>query len=79
MAIGLSLIVQRDFIKLAQHPGIASALAKGIADDQALLLDPVAIGTALITTVTATCIIFEIVGPILTKYALRKAGEIPDA
>jgi len=79
VAIGLSLIVQRDFIELAQHPGIAGALGKGISQDQALLLDPIAIGTALITTVTATCIIFEIVGPILTKYALRKAGEIPDA
>lgn len=35
------------------------------------------IGTIVITTVTATSIVFEIVGPILTKYALRKAGEIP--
>lgn len=35
-----------------------------------------AIGTAVITTVTATCIFFEIVGPILTKIGLQKAGEI---
>jgi Kef-type K+ transport system membrane component KefB len=34
------------------------------------------IGGALITTVTATSIIFEVVGPILTKIALQKAGEI---
>jgi len=36
------------------------------------------IGTAVITTVTATSIVFEIVGPILTKIGLQKAGEIPD-
>ncbi|MCK5064694.1 MAG: cation:proton antiporter, partial [Candidatus Fermentibacteraceae bacterium] len=36
------------------------------------------IGIAVITTVTATCIIFEIIGPIMAKYALKKAGEIPD-
>ncbi len=35
------------------------------------------IGTTIITTVTATSIIFEIVGPILTKIALTRAGEIP--
>lgn len=34
------------------------------------------IGTTIITTVTATSVIFEIVGPILTKIALRRAGEI---
>jgi len=36
----------------------------------------VTIGAELITTVAATCIIFEIIGPILTKIALEKAGEI---
>ena len=35
------------------------------------------IGTAVLTTVTATCIFFEIIGPILTKFALERAGEIP--
>jgi flagellar motor component MotA len=35
-----------------------------------------AIGTAVITTVTATCIFFEIIGPVLTKIGLQKAGEI---
>ncbi|NBB89929.1 MAG: hypothetical protein GVY23_01835 [Spirochaetes bacterium] len=37
------------------------------------------IGTTIITTVTATSVIFEIVGPILTKLALRRAGEIPES
>jgi hypothetical protein len=31
-----------------------------------------------VLTVTATCIIFEIIGPIMAKYALKKAGEIPE-
>lgn len=34
------------------------------------------IGIAVITTITATSIIFEIIGPIMTKIALSKAGEI---
>ena len=34
------------------------------------------IGTVVLTTITATCIFFEIIGPILTKIALKKAGEI---
>jgi hypothetical protein len=33
------------------------------------------IGATLITAVTATCIVFEIVGPILTKVGLERAGE----
>jgi len=35
-----------------------------------------AIAAKVITTITATCIIFEIVGPIGAKYALTRAGEI---
>ena len=34
------------------------------------------IGTTIITTVTATSVVFEIIGPILTKIALKRAGEI---
>jgi hypothetical protein len=34
------------------------------------------LGTIVITSVTATCIFFEIVGPVFTKIALEKAGEI---
>ncbi len=35
-----------------------------------------AIGATVITTVTATCIFFELIGPILTKIGLEKAGVI---
>ena len=34
------------------------------------------IGATIITTVTATSVIFEIIGPILTKIALNRAGEL---
>ncbi|MCG8570601.1 MAG: cation:proton antiporter [Spirochaetes bacterium] len=44
----------------------------GLGADQAGSI----IGTTVITSITATCIIFEIIGPILTKIALEKAGEI---
>jgi hypothetical protein len=36
------------------------------------------VGTTVITAITATSIIFEIVDPILIKVGLQKAGEIPD-
>ena len=36
------------------------------------------IGTTVLTTVTATCIFFEIIGPVLTKIGLKKAGEIKE-
>jgi len=39
------------------------------------------LGAMVITSITATCIFFEIIGPILTKIGLTKAGEIslPDS
>jgi Kef-type K+ transport system membrane component KefB len=62
VAIGLSLIVKHEFAHLdAQHH----------------LPHAMTIGATVLTTITATCIFFEIIGPILTKVALAKAGEIP--
>ena len=37
------------------------------------------IGATVLTTITASCVFFEIVGPILVKFALDKAGEIPSS
>jgi Kef-type K+ transport system membrane component KefB len=34
------------------------------------------LGSAVITTVTASSVVFEIIGPILTKIGLKRAGEI---
>lgn len=79
VAIGLSLVVQKDFSELMNRPEVLTAVQTyGQAHPQtaALLYNPAAIAAALITSITATCIVFEIVGPILTKIALTKAGEI---
>ncbi len=63
VAIGLSLIVKHDFDQIAVQYGVPDAAR---------------IGAAVLTTVTATCIFFEIIGPILTRIGLKKAGEIPE-
>jgi hypothetical protein len=79
VAIGLSLIIQHEFGSLAARPEIAKAVTSYAhlhPDATPLTYAPLAISAALITTITATCIVFEIVGPILTKYALTQAGEI---
>jgi Kef-type K+ transport system membrane component KefB len=61
VAIGLSLVVTHEFNELY------------IKYDSTHARD---IGTMVLTSITATCIFFEIIGPILTKIALKKAGEI---
>ncbi len=63
VAIGLSLIIQHEF---------------GLLDAEYGLPHAAKIGSGVLATVTATCIFFEIIGPILTKVALTKAGEIPE-
>jgi Kef-type K+ transport system membrane component KefB len=79
VAIGLSLIVSSEFSEMARTPEVAAAVSRYAAQHpgaSSLLYDPMAIGAAIITVITATSVIFEIVGPILTKIALTKAGEI---
>ena len=63
MAIGLSLIAKHEFVQLDARYGLPHALD---------------IGSSVLATITATCIFFEIIGPILTKIALKRAGEIPE-
>jgi hypothetical protein len=62
VAIGLALIVRQDFGELEAEYGAGHAGE---------------IGATVLMTITATCIFFELVGPILTKVALYKAGEVP--
>jgi Kef-type K+ transport system membrane component KefB len=79
VAIGLSLIISTEFGHLARTPEVAGAVTRyATANPGAnpLVYDPVAIGAAIITVITATSVIFEIVGPVLTKIALSKAGEL---
>jgi len=63
VAIGLSLIVKHEFSLLDATYQSPHALQ---------------IGSSVLATITATCIFFEIIGPILTKVALKRAGEIPE-
>lgn len=65
VAIGLSLLLKQELKGIGKVVDIASGMTAG---DE--------LGSIVITTVTATCIFFEIIGPILTKIALKKAGEI---
>jgi Kef-type K+ transport system membrane component KefB len=62
VAIGLSLIVMNEFTQLSEQYHLPHAKI---------------IGGNVLTTITATCIFFELIGPVLVKYALKKAGEIP--
>ena len=63
---------------LLSQAGVAIGLAllvsqefSAIGTEKALTL-----GSSVITTITATCIFFEIIGPITARIALRNAGEI---
>jgi len=67
VAIGLSLIVKKDFSGIGKVIDASTGMTSG---DQ--------IGGIVLTTVTVTCIFFELIGPILTKHALKKAGEIEE-
>ncbi|MBW2740754.1 MAG: hypothetical protein JRE64_18345, partial [Deltaproteobacteria bacterium] len=63
VAIGLSLIVKQEFSQLNVQYNLPHAAT---------------IAAIVLTSITSTCVFFEIIGPILTKFALKKAGEIPD-
>lgn len=65
VAIGLSLMIKQNLKTAGPLVEASSTMHSG---EQ--------IGGIIITTITATCIFFEIIGPILTKHALKKAGEI---
>lgn len=67
VAIGLSLIVKHEFKGLGKVIDTVNGVNITSGDK---------IGAIVLTTITATCIIFEIIGPILTKVALTKANEI---
>jgi len=63
---------------ILSQAGVAVGLSLIVSSEFASIGTPEAdrIGRTVITTITATCIFFEIIGPILTKYSLGKAGEI---
>ncbi len=69
VAIGLTLMVKQEFEGLGK-------VVKTVGDHQITTGEE--LGITLITIVTATSILFEIIGPVLTKIALKKAGEIKE-
>lgn len=82
----LGAVTGRSEPKIRKYLGLGILSQAGVAIGLSLLVrqfcDEIAtahaaeIGAVVITTITATSIVFEIVGPICAKYALEKAGEI---
>ena len=82
----ISAVLTRAESKIRRYLGIGILSQAGVAIGLALVvkqtLAPMGqwgakIGALVITTITTTSIVFEIVGPILCKLGLQKAGEIP--
>ncbi|HEB29608.1 MAG TPA: hypothetical protein ENI15_01870 [Spirochaetes bacterium] len=64
-------------IGILSQAGVAIGLALKVKQEfTALGPGGVEIGVAIITTVTAASLVFEIIGPIFTKIGLKRAGEI---
>ena len=81
----IGALVGRAEKKIRRYLGMGILSQAGVAIGLALIvkqefssLGPrgVYIGTTVITSITATCIFFELIGPILTKIGLEKSGEI---
>ena len=87
LGAGLGGIIGRVEKKIKKYIGMGILSQAGVAIGLSLIVrhdlkeigtpHADAISTSVITTITATCVFFEIIGPILTKIALEKAGEIP--
>ena len=78
-------VVGRSEPKIRKYLGMGILSQAGVAIGLALVVKQILapfgswgaeLGALVITTITATSIIFEIVGPILCKLGLQKAGEI---
>ena len=69
VAIGLSLMIKQEFKGMGKVVEVINGSNITTGDK---------IGSLVITIITATCIVFEIIGPITTKIALKKAGEIKE-
>ncbi len=65
---------------LLSQAGVAIGLSLLVAQEFSSIDSPQAqaIAASVVTTITATCIFFEIVGPVTARIALKNAGEIPD-
>lgn len=81
----LGAVIGKAEAKIRKYLGMGILSQAGVAIGLSLIVkqefsalgpEGEALGAAVITTVTATCIFFEIIGPILTKIGLQKSGEI---
>lgn len=61
---------------ILSQAGVAIGLALLIQQELALIPGAEMLGVQILSTITATSIIFEIIGPLAARYALKKAGEI---
>jgi Kef-type K+ transport system membrane component KefB len=61
---------------ILSQAGVAIGLALLIQQELSHIPGAELIGVQILSTVTATSIIFEIIGPLTARYALLKAGEI---
>lgn len=63
----------RNYLGLALLPqaGVAIGMAKVVSDEM-----PTEIATKIVTVVLCSVLVFELIGPIITKIALMRAGEI---
>lgn len=77
--IGRCSPVIRNYLGLGilSQAGVAIGLALVVQREYATIAPRAALlGSTVITTITATCIFFEILGPILARIGLKKAGEL---
>lgn len=61
---------------ILSQAGVAIGLALLINQELSRIPGAEMIGVQILSTITATSIIFEIIGPLAAKYALKKANEI---
>lgn len=61
---------------ILSQAGVAIGLALLINQELSRIPGAEMIGIQILSSITATSIIFEIIGPLATRYALKKAGEI---
>jgi len=62
---------------ILSQAGVAIGLALMVKEELSQIPGAELMGIQILSTITATSIIFEIIGPLAAKYALQKAGEIP--
>lgn len=66
VAIGMATMCKKEFVNLGNRFAYNPEIAKSFAD----------IGSKIVTITMCAVLIYELIGPILTKWALTKAGEI---